>query len=66
MKAIYTIIVIAGALLLCSCNKGNEVPPYQKTLTSTYVLPSPEPLNQEERAWLKELRTEYENAIKNQ
>lgn len=66
MKTKYIIGIIGMMLLFCSCEKENEVPPYQKTLNSSYVMPKPVALTAEERAWLNDLREEYNNAIKDQ
>lgn len=66
MKKVYILIIVCLVVLFCSCAKENEVPPYQKTLSGTYVMPNPTPLTSDERAWLQELRNEYNNAIKGQ
>lgn len=66
MKTKYLIGIVCGVVLLCSCNKENEVPPYQKASDRTYVMPKPVALTTEERAWLQEARDEYNNAIKGQ
>ncbi len=62
----YMIGIIGVIFLFCSCEKENEVPPYQKTLNSSYVMPKPVALTAEERTWLNDLREEYNNAIKGQ
>ncbi len=62
----YMIGIIGMIFLFCSCEKENEVPPYQKTLNSSYVMPKPVALTAEERTWLNDLREEYNNAIKGQ
>lgn len=67
MKAIkYILSTVCLIVVFCSCSKEDEVPPYQKTLTSNYVIPAPVPLSSEERAWLNDLRDEYNNAIQGQ
>ena len=57
-------MIVFGALALCGCNNEKEVPPYQKTLNTEFVMPKPKPLTAGERAWLKEHREEYNNSIK--
>ncbi|MDE7074191.1 MAG: hypothetical protein K2O69_03970 [Odoribacter sp.] len=54
------------SVLLGSCAKENEVPPYKTTNIESYIMPVPTPLTMEEREAVKAQRDEYNSAIKGQ
>lgn len=66
MKKKFSFLILILALCFCACSKEKEVPPYQKNLQSTYIMPKPVSLTDAERDWLKARREEYKNAIKGQ
>lgn len=50
-------------MALCSCRQASELPPIQDGYATTFVLPDPVDLTPEDRALIKALQEEYNNAI---
>lgn len=50
-------------MALCSCRRASELPPIQDGYATTFVLPDPVDLTTEDRALIKALQEEYNNAI---
>lgn len=65
MKRIMTYaMALAASGIFCSCNNASELPPIDEGYATTFVLPEPENLTQEERTYIEQLEAEYEAAIK--
>lgn len=65
MKSIVIFSIIALSLgFFASCQKTDEVPPVQTKYASSYRLPDPKPLTNQDRAYIDSLEKEYENNTK--
>jgi hypothetical protein len=57
------LLLIVAIMALCSCRQASELPPIQDGYATTFVLPDPVDLTTEDRALIKALQEEYNNAI---
>ncbi len=62
------IYLLTGVVLmmsvLYSCRRASQLPPLNQGYASSVVLPEPEDLTTTDRAYLRDLKEEYENSIK--
>lgn len=63
LKAICTGLVTVLALTaVLSCNNASELPPLNEGYATRFIMPDPVDLTAEDREYLYELETEYEQA----
>ncbi len=65
-RIIYIITAVVMLAGLGGCNNPSELPPLDTNYDRYFVLPEPEVLNMEERAYIDQQRQEYNEAIKKQ
>ena len=64
-RYIFVAVVVALVLsVFSSCRRASELPPLNKGYATTVIMPEPEDLTAADRAYVRELKEEYENAIK--
>lgn len=64
-KKLFVILsVMLLSFCISSCRRASELPPLNGGYAKEVLIPEPEDLTAADRAYLKELEDEYENAIK--